>query len=95
MRLVTALRLDDLSLSDYAGPMKRSLSAILLLLFAAPLSACGITGSLKTPPPLFGEVNTTDAETEEAVDTSEAIEPIDAIDEDDRPRYGVDVADTP
>jgi len=34
--------------------MRRSL-APLLLLTAFALSGCGVTGSLKTPPPLFGD----------------------------------------
>lgn len=35
--------------------MKRFVTSALLLAFAAPLSACGISGPLKTPPPVWGQ----------------------------------------
>lgn len=68
--------------------------------FAAPLSGCGISGGLKTPPPIWGEANVdapaeTDAEgAADAATTTASDNPLDQRDDDDI-GYGVDVADTP
>lgn len=68
--------------------------------FAAPLSGCGISGGLKTPPPIWGDATVDadvdtgaeDATDDAAVATSD--NPLAQQDEDDI-GYGVDVADTP
>lgn len=81
--------------------MKRLTTTALLLAFAAPLSGCGITGKLKTPPPIFGEAKAdvvVDAAADNDPDTVETTvvtsdNPLDRADEDIG--YGVDVADTP
>lgn len=79
--------------------MKNCLTLALLLALAAPLAGCGISGGLKTPPPIWGDVKV-DAPTEtEAADAADETDvatsdnPLDA--EDDEIGYGVDVADTP
>lgn len=79
--------------------MKRILTAALLLAFVAPLSGCGISGGLKTPPPIWGDAKTDVAaddatETDEASPTLTSDNPLDTPIE-DRAGYGVDVADTP
>lgn len=84
--------------------MKRCLNLALLLAFAAPLSACGISGGLKTPPPLWGEAMaektaddaaaTTAGDDLEPASTAPSDNPFDPENEDEV-GYGVDVADTP
>lgn len=79
--------------------MKCCLTVILLLAFAAPLSACGLTGTLKTPPPIWGSDKTATAPGEassgdDAVTTS----PVETVFDDpieDELGYGASVADTP
>lgn len=84
--------------------MKRCLNFALILAFAAPLSACGISGGMKTAPPLWGDAMADkvadDAATAEVVNEADTVStpssdnPLDAEDEEDV-GYGVDVADTP
>jgi hypothetical protein len=82
--------------------MKRFLTLTLLLAFAAPLSGCGISGGLKTAPPLWGDAmaeKVADDAAADGVDGADATperasdNPLD--DDDDEIGYGVDVADTP
>ena len=82
--------------------MKRIATAALILAFVAPLSGCGITGNLKTPPPIWGEP--TAAEVPDETTAAQSVEDADdtviqsdnPLDDDDtEPGYGVDVADQP
>lgn len=84
--------------------MKRCLNFALLLAFAAPLSACGISGGLKTPPPLWGEARVDQAVDDAATTAAgDVVEPDSNVSTDnpfdpeneDEFGYGVDVADTP
>lgn len=79
--------------------MKRILTAALLLAFAAPLAGCGISGGLKTPPPIWGDAKTDVAaddatEADDSSTTTVSDNPLDTP-VDERAGYGVDVADTP
>lgn len=84
--------------------MKNCLKFALLLAFAAPLSACGISGGLKTPPPLWGETTAAKTADDAAVEAAEAALDAASTTSSDTPfnsnnsdgvGYGVDVADTP
>jgi hypothetical protein len=82
--------------------MKNYLTLALLTALAAPLAGCGISGGLKTPPPIWGEANPdipVEADADAAVDPAQSVtsdNPLDDEDEDDDDiGYGVDVADTP
>lgn len=77
--------------------MKRILTSALLLAFAAPLSGCGITGDLKTPPPIWGEeaAVTPEGETTQTAETETVSDnPLDKP-VDENVGYGVNVADQP
>ncbi|WP_189496326.1 hypothetical protein [Algimonas arctica] len=84
--------------------MKHRLKLALLLAFVAPLSACGISGGLKTAPPLWGEAMAEKVADDAAVvdaavvdaaaQTASSDNPLDADDDDDV-GYGIDVADLP
>lgn len=96
----TGLRLDGRGASQYGGPMKRFVTSALLLAFAAPLSACGISGPLKTPPPVWGEAKPLSAASEAEVTESEATETgaeaeANDVEDDEDIGYGANVADTP
>lgn len=78
--------------------MKRFLTAAVLLAFAAPLAGCGISGSLKTPPPIWGDAKADDAATTTDSDTDATTTAADDLRDapvEDEIGYGVDVADTP
>ncbi|MGJ8560662.1 MAG: hypothetical protein ACSHX3_10535 [Litorimonas sp.] len=85
--------------------MKRCLNFALLLAFAAPLSACGISGGVKTAPPLWGDAMADkvaeDAATEAVTNEADAASNpssdnrLDVDEDEDEIGYGVDVADTP
>lgn len=93
------MRLDARATPLYGKSMKNCLTLALLLALAAPLAGCGISGGLKTPPPIWGDAKVDAAaqtDVDGAVDETEAAtsdNPLDA--EDDEIGYGVDVADTP
>lgn len=68
--------------------------------FAAPLSGCGISGGLKTPPPIWGDAKvdaSAQTDVEGAPDEAATVTSDNPLDtqEDDDIGYGVDVADTP
>jgi predicted small lipoprotein YifL len=82
--------------------MKNYLMLALLLALAAPLAGCGISGGLKTPPPIWGEANAdmpVEADGDAAVDPAQTVTSDNSLDDDDDDDndigYGVDVADTP
>jgi predicted small lipoprotein YifL len=92
-----SLRLDGGLGSLYGGLMKRILTSALLLAFAVPLSGCGITGDLKTPPPIWGEEvadKTQDDTTQTAETETVSDNPLDKP-VDENVGYGVNVADQP
>ncbi len=74
---------------------KPAFRIVLLLTFAACLSACGIKGDLDRPPPLWGAKTDTAPATAPAGDSDALDRPTEPSleDEDDGPGYGVDVAD--
>ena len=80
--------------------MKNYLMLALFLALAAPLAGCGISGGLKTPPPIWGEAKVdmpVETDTDATVDPAQTVtsdNPLDDEDDDDV-GYGVDVADTP
>lgn len=53
--------------------MQRKFSALLLLASLA-LSSCGVTGSLKTPPPLLFEKGAAPTESEKEDDTQDSLD---------------------
>jgi predicted small lipoprotein YifL len=53
---------------------------LLLLAFVAPLTACGITGNLKTPPPVWGEK--TDADMPDETTSADSLDTDDEEDDD-------------
>ena len=80
--------------------MQNSFIFAILLALAAPLAGCGISGGLKTPPPIWGEANPDmPVETDEdaTIDPAQTVISDNPLDdeEDDDVGYGVDVADTP
>ena len=80
--------------------MKNYLMLALFLALAAPLAGCGISGGLKTPPPIWGEAKAdmpVETDTDATVDPAQTVTSDNPLDdeEDDDVGYGVDVADTP
>ena len=74
--------------------MTRLLKLLFAIALFMPLTACGIKGGLKTPPPVWG--SEADAAQSDEADTASSDTETDLLEEDEEDvGYGVDVAGTP